>query len=845
MSRAGSERSTRIRVEGGEGSPESASGISPFDETPNQDTEEYEVDASASDTEQEIRFVREDETDTEGGQESDVVSNADSDVLGVTPGSPRDYIDMTRGDLCMVMMSRQRDGDRILCVCGYPRNACRRSGHRAKQGIVGKEGLPRFYVKLLGSKGACDGRLDRIQLTREEGEKALAESRLDMERVAEAMRNDASQSEDSVEEVTPRLHTIRLDPSPRGSPPETPKTTNPTGRDAIGGTANRDAVVDVTSRWVGVEHPETGERRYCRERPGITTKIISSKYELRATFDTEGQAIAWIGEQTVSVNRVSAVSKSNNNTKSHINISDDSESSSSDSSTSTSDSSGQEGKSSRRKKKNRRRNRRSKRRPRRSKGQGKSPPQKADDDDDLSVEIYRIQPPISQGKTSAGKKGTPNIWYGADKAETGEKAVTKKLDLLRDLQREGYALAEVFQTREEAQEWLHRAKSVARVDRDNMIRTGRRHEAEVDEWTANHQWCGPTDQLGDNIKQPKKTISLNSAEFFRADTAGLDPSVGNKEQIYNVPHDNVDEMDILLCPPHMVASERENFLDTVLDITALPGMFRSGDGSNETTLDTDTATSIVATALGKRASVTDVMWRSPSKNAMSKVKSKELLYDVITGVEKAGRIAFQQQEGRMRAIMYRCNYDRTSIQLYLQAGLLPRIMRATYDRYIALLYKARQKVIENDGTWESGLGNEMILYHSRETMNLRQYSVDWRGFVLQTYVYLRDSEKKSYVDETMYEGLFKRPSVPSSTSQSTKSRDRSADVDSPSVCSHCKCAIGEAHNGGKANCAFTSLDARKAREAGKQFLVAFRDNPRLDKAKKIRELLDEAAGQGS
>lgn len=192
-------------------------------------------------------------------------------------------------------------------------------------------------------------------------------------------------------------------------------------------------------------------------------------------------------------------------------------------------------------------------------------------------------------------------------------------------------------------------------------------------------------------------ITLNGAEFFSAETAGNDPSIGNKEQIYNIAHDNIDEMDIAMCPPHMTVDERENFLDTVVDVTALPGMFRSSDGG-DLSLDTDTATSIVATALGKKVSKTDVMWRAPGKNALSKIKSQEHLEEMIIGIERAGSIAFQQQEGRMRAVMYRCNYDRMSITLYLQAGLLPRMMRASHGRYLALLDKARQKAISH-GCW--------------------------------------------------------------------------------------------------------------------------------------------------
>lgn len=114
-------------------------------------------------------------------------------------------------------------------------------------------------------------------------------------------------------------------------------------------------------------------------------------------------------------------------------------------------------------------------------------------------------------------------------------------------------------------------------------------------------------------------------------------------------------------------------------------MFRVDDSSSEMSMDTDTATAIVATALGKKASHSNAVWNSNTRNALSKVKTQQQLHDIIEGIEKAGKVAFEQQDGRMRALMYECNYDRTSIQLYLQAGLLPRMMRASYARYLAIL----------------------------------------------------------------------------------------------------------------------------------------------------------------
>lgn len=134
----------------------------------------------------------------------------------------------------------------------------------------------------------------------------------------------------------------------------------------------------------------------------------------------------------------------------------------------------------------------------------------------------------------------------------------------------------------------------------------------------------------------------------------------------------------------------------------------------------------------------------------------------------------------------------------------------------------------------------MVNHRAKETLNLRIYSVDWRNFVIQSYVYLRDAERKSYVDETMYESLlFKLHQPPPEAPYGSQTRDRTPAADLPKVCSYCNCPINKAHPGGHAACVFSTLDATKAKEAGKKLLAAIAANPRLDKVKKIKDLIEE------
>lgn len=132
----------------------------------------------------------------------------------------------------------------------------------------------------------------------------------------------------------------------------------------------------------------------------------------------------------------------------------------------------------------------------------------------------------------------------------------------------------------------------------------------------------------------------------------------------------------------------------------------------------------------------------------------------------------------------------------------------------------------------------MIAHHGSETLYYRYYANDWRDFVIKTYLYLRDSDKNSYVDTSMYEGLYKlvRNIAPADN------RYKSPAPDGPNTCSHCRCPIGEAHMGGKHNCYFKDLEGRKAKECGRLFMIALKESPKMDRVKRAKEIVEEYGG---
>lgn len=182
-------------------------GMSSFDEV--------QYDGYDEEEQEEIRFgeVRDEEVYPSGGHDSEVSSTVGSDTMGYATDSPHDFIDLTGDDVCRVIMTRQKDGVHIGCVCGNQRSRCGRPGHASKQGVVNKEGPPRFYVKLPGARGTCDGRLDRATFTRAEGERMLQDNRDEMEQMAQVLRDTAIVDEDSDDGVESITHEVNRHPS--------------------------------------------------------------------------------------------------------------------------------------------------------------------------------------------------------------------------------------------------------------------------------------------------------------------------------------------------------------------------------------------------------------------------------------------------------------------------------------------------------------------------------------------------------------------------------------------------------------------------------------------------------
>lgn len=519
----------------------------------------------------------------------------------------------------MVVMSRQESGVRIPCVCGTARVLCRRIGHLGKQGIKEKTALPRYYT--------CDGRLDRMALTRSEGERMVFENRDEMERAAQALSSVEDDTDvNPVENVTldrnqardtRRSERAQRAASRRG---DSNYETNSHGSDAANpsaeendsdyieeGSPEKGASLRITpdrvqqvylsdvatqrrsnqgtlqeprpvpktlhteeddssapvEEWLGLEHPGTLIRIYTEADQGVIDRALLRGYKIQRVFKTLAAAEKWTShnieerrranrppvllyrgpgtsERTiatpVSARHVSEVPQRRLENRATENeflqqqrTTQQSESAR-DPEPSQNSNAVRHTKTTRRKEKH------------------VVPVDESDDPDDSSVEV--ITAPRHPVPKPHKKKSVARDWYGLERCVTErstskcERAITNSKTQLRHLESLQYKLKELFATKAEAEHWLNK-----NLHESNGSGSGEESEASD---TVHFSKKSKARKKAPVVLQstpavdltiteePKKTISLAAGEFFKAETAGEDPSIGNKEQIYGISHDDIE-----------------------------------------------------------------------------------------------------------------------------------------------------------------------------------------------------------------------------------------------------------------------------------------------------------------
>ena len=206
---------------------------------------------------------------------------------------------------------------------------------------------------------------------------------------------------------------------------------------------------------------------------------------------------------------------------------------------------------------------------------------------------------------------------------------------------------------------------------------------------------------------------------------------------------------------------------------------------------------------------------------------------MVEQVDKAGKLALAQYKERVKAFMLARHYAKSSVTLFLQAGLLPKLVQVTLRNFQLLLEFLRTLTYKQG--FDTGPAKHLLSIHSENLGEKRFYAHDYRGMILGTYICLREAYNKSFANEKLLTAVWDhiyRPPVPSETpSPATTTTPKPA-------CSHCKTKT--LHEGGKSLCVLKELPTVKAKAVAREILSTLKADSSLDRSKTIAEALKKA-----
>ena len=365
-----------------------------------------------------------------------------------------------------------------------------------------------------------------------------------------------------------------------------------------------------------------------------------------------------------------------------------------------------------------------------------------------------------------------------------------------------------------------------------------KHRQEAEKWLSK-QWREDEDSSSDDDSsstsdtgyEPRRasTKSGEAASKFSQGTfvqisdpahAGADPSVGKPDQLYNTAIDVEVEVLGVLCPKGVSNEVKRELMETAVDVVSLPGKLSN--------IEANGGMDQLAATLGELSSfesrragfvARDTQWQAKNRNALDRIKTLE---DLINGTEE-----LSSQRARVMAnmcsnmceVLMKAGWTLGDSKMFVEAGLLPRIIRATMEYYFYLLLHLRQLSSGIASNWKN-IGRIHLLHHAIQLRNIRTYAVRRSQVLLQVYTYLRDSSASSFMSLKLFGKVTNqlRESVLGQSTSLTTTGESKAHL-----CAHCNSSI--VHEGGTEDCVFTKFKQRRARAIARVLFPKITDDP--------------------
>jgi hypothetical protein len=220
-----------------------------------------------------------------------------------------------------------------------------------------------------------------------------------------------------------------------------------------------------------------------------------------------------------------------------------------------------------------------------------------------------------------------------------------------------------------------------------------------------------------------------------------------------------DKLEKALSPDGMRSSDRLELFNAALDITSLPGTLSSRVGINDdrdhddemyrmTELTTQSM-AYATRALSRTIVKIDSTYNSPRRHGLRNIKTRKDVFDQTPQVERAWSKTNKDQQRVMTILLRSLHYQPDEIKVYLQCGLLPRIISLTFVLYNQFFNAVRRSAHDSATPWDSGPGKAMLDHHSQELWDIRNRAHSRKFLLLESYIYLRDASAKNFFHDSL------------------------------------------------------------------------------------------------
>jgi hypothetical protein len=262
-------------------------------------------------------------------------------------------------------------------------------------------------------------------------------------------------------------------------------------------------------------------------------------------------------------------------------------------------------------------------------------------------------------------------------------------------------------------------------------------------------------------------------------------------------------------------------METAVDVVSLPGKLSN--------IEANGGMDQLAATLGELSSFEsrhagfvahDTQWQAKNRNALDRIKT---LADLINGTEELStqrERVMANMGSNMCEVLMKAGWTLSGSKMFVEAGLLPRVIHATMDQYFYLLLHLRHLSTGPVTNWRN-IGRVHLLHHAAQLRNICTYAVRRSQVLLQVYTYLRDSSASGYMSLKLF-GKVTSQLREVVLGQSASSPNNSGNTKVP-LCAHCNSS--SIHEGGTKDCVLMKFKQRRACAIARTLLPKITDDP--------------------